>query len=157
MFRTLGNPASISLRRSSMYNIVPSTVKSAIKPSDIYVNRIAPEFSEMMGMLDRGEYGNAAALFVYNSQDHGQWMGFIYEGLSASGSNFAKMVELGLLTEKHMENGWLYELTPFVIEQIYLRQSKQVILSLKIAVMHAHGITFWARLRKLFTSAPTFA
>ena len=65
------------------------------------------------------------------------------------------MIELGFLAEEQVKDGWLYELTRLAIEQIYRRQSQQTILHLKTAVRHAHGVTFWDRLHKLFTSAPT--
>ena len=143
-------------RRSSM-NIVPSNFKTAIKPSDIIIAKNAPAMMAMMDTLDKCEYEATAASFVVNSQDAGKWIGFIYEDRAEGNTNFAKMVELGFLAEQQIDTGWLYELTQFAIEQIYVRQSKRQIHHLKVATVHAHGTTFLRRLRKLFSPAPAFA
>ena len=136
-------------------NTVPSDLKIAIKPSDILIKDLPP-FLAMSETLEKPAHEVIVVLLVSISQNEGQWVGLIYEERIENDRNLAEMVEFGFFTEKQVKNGWLYELTPFAIETIYLEQSKRAILQLKIAVMHAHGFTIWARMRKLFTPPSTF-
>ena len=155
MFRALGNPASTSPRRPSMSNVnIFSDFKTAINPCDIFTDANKYTSFPMSETLGKYEYAQIALRFIYASQKCDEWVGIIYEDRRVeSDRSFAKMIELDFLAEKQVEGGWLYELTQFAIEQIYVRQT---ILHFKTAVTHAHGITFWARVRKLFTSPPYF-
>ncbi len=140
-----------------MNRTVSSNFKTAIMPSDIRIVSNVPALTAMIDTLGRCEYEAIAASFVINSQDVGKWIGFVYEDRAESNTNFAKMIELGFLSEQETCDGWLYELTQFAIEQIYVRQSKHQIHRLKMVTVHAHGVTFLHRLRKLFRSTLVFA
>ncbi len=142
-------------------NTVPSSFKTAIKPPDIFVAKDGHAFMAMMGTLDKSEYEGVAAHFVASSQGNGKWTGFIYEDRAGQDTDFAAMMKLGFLSETKVDEGWLYELTQFAIEQIYVRQTNSAfnnyersINQMKAEVRRAHGTTFLRRLCKLLTPAP---
>ena len=133
---------------------VPSQFKTAINPQDVFVAKSAPAFMAMMDTLGKCEHELAGTHFVLASQGAGHWVGLVYEDKADLNTDFANMVELGYLSEIQVEGGWLYALTQFAVEQIYVRQTKRAINHLKLGVRLAHGQTFLGRLRKIFTPAP---
>ena len=138
-------------------NIVPCGFKSAIKPSNIFIAKDAPAFMVMMDTLGKMEHEVLGAHLVAASQDAGQWVGFVYLTQASIKTEFAKMFELGYLSETQVEGGWLVTLTQFAIELIYIRQTSRTIRCLEGEVQHARNAGFWAWCRRFFARRPTFA
>jgi hypothetical protein len=126
---------------------VKSAIKTAIQPTSISVNRNAPLMIAMLGTLNRAEYESVGAWIVIASQNAGHWVGFTRD---ISGE-YDDMVTDGFLSETKVPDGYQYELTPFAIEQIFVRQTNYEIQHLKKEVEYlSRKPSFMEKLKALF-------
>ncbi len=132
-------------------NMIRSKLQTTIiPPSEIYFPK---DTLPLMDTLGVSEYEEVAANFVACSQDtgeHGGWIAFVYPCRREDSSIFMSMVEVGLLNEQQVEDGWLYELSHVAIETIYMRQTKSRIRNLEEELCRMQRITFGQYLSRWF-------
>lgn len=130
--------------------IVGTRLESPIKPRHICLAKSGPA---MLGTLGSYESEQVVTDFVRQSQDVGFWVGFVF---LEEDDSYAQMVEKGYLSATKTSEGWLYQLTPRTIGQIYFVQSEATIASLQAQLRRAQEGSLFGRikrrLREMFAS-----
>jgi hypothetical protein len=123
----------------AMNKVVPSIYRTAIEPCNIAIDTDNPPYCAIPDTLGTREYEVVGVCFVLKSQEVGFWVGYLYGERAVPNGICSDMVSCNLLYEKHLCGFWVYGLSPFAIEQIYVRQTRRVIHHLVSEVRSTYG------------------
>lgn len=116
-------------------DIKPSTFKTSILPRDIKYWENIQLFVRVRKIIGDSDSNNLVIFFVKKSQKLSYWTGLVYDiQVSISNKSFSNLIRMGFLSEKQINDGWVYELTHFAIESIYVEQSTSMFLYLNLEI-----------------------
>ncbi len=139
------------------FALVPFHTVSPIDPEHIRVDLKNPGWVQVRGTLERIEYEEIALDFIVASKEAHTWTGVCFPVRVNAFSNYAEMVQYGMLSEKKTESGWIYALTPTAIAKVYVVQAEEVIRFQSRELKKVHNESFFQFLRRMLTTKARLA
>lgn len=136
---------SFNMTDGTSFQVRRVQIISAIKPWNIFCDNAG---QPLLGTLGSHEFELEAAFFVHFSKERGFWTGCLFTERAQVRSVYAQMMDKGLLSETKVSEGWLYQLTPLAISQIYVVQSEATIMSLQTQLRRAQGESLLKRIKR---------